>query len=74
MRPPPGTINLETQEESAISQDRQVTHASEPGEAGPRLPLDVASPATGPGHADMMAKIKAAAGTGLPRQPNPPAK
>ncbi len=70
MRPAPGTINLETQEESAISQDPQVTHASKPEEANRRLPLDVALPETGPGHPDLMAKIKAAAGTGLSRQPN----
>ena len=74
MRQPPGTINLETQEESAISPDPHVTHASKLEEAGLRLPLDAASPATGPGPPDMMAKIKAAAGTGLSLKPNPAGK
>ena len=35
------------------------------------MSLDAASPATGPGPADMMAEIKAAAGTGLPTKPRP---
>lgn len=74
MRQLPGTINLETQEESAISQDPPVTHASKPEEAGLRLPLDAASPATGPGPPDMVAEIKAAAGTCLSLQPNPAGK
>ena len=59
----PGTINLETQEESAISKDPQVTHESNLEEEDPRMSLDAASPATGPGPADMMAESKAAAGT-----------
>ena len=36
MRQPPGTINLGTQEESAISKDPQVTHASNLEEEDPR--------------------------------------
>ena len=71
MRQPPGTINLENQDESASSQDPQVTHAPKLEEAGFRLPLDTASPVTGPGPPDMMAQIKAAAGTGLSLKPNP---
>jgi putative nucleotidyltransferase with HDIG domain/PAS domain S-box-containing protein len=71
MRQPPGTINLEIQEESVISQDQQVNHASEPEEAGLRLPLDAVSPATGPAPADMMTESKEAAGTGLPTKPRP---
>ena len=39
-----------------------------------RLSLDAASPATGPGPADMMAEIKAAAGTGLSMKPRPSLK
>jgi putative nucleotidyltransferase with HDIG domain/PAS domain S-box-containing protein len=35
------------------------------------MSLDGASPANGPGPADMMAEIKAAAGTGLPTKPRP---
>ena len=74
MRQPPGTINLGTQEESAISKDPQVTHESNLEEEDHRMPLDAASPATGPGPADMMAEIKAASGTGLPAKPSPSLK
>jgi PAS domain S-box-containing protein/putative nucleotidyltransferase with HDIG domain len=74
MRPPPWTINLEIRDESAISQDPQVTHASKPEEAGLRLPLGGASPATAPGSADIMAEMKAAAGTGLSPKPDPAGK
>jgi PAS domain S-box-containing protein/putative nucleotidyltransferase with HDIG domain len=70
MRLPPGIINLETQDKSATSQDPQAAHASKPEGAGLRLPLDVATPATGSGPPDLMAKIKAAARTGLSLQPN----
>lgn len=71
MRQPPGTINLEIQEESVISQDPQVTHESNLEAKDYRKSLEVASPATGPGPADMMADSKAAAGTGLPTKPGP---
>ena len=74
MRQPPGTINLEIQEKSVISQDPQVTHASHLEDEEHRKSLEAASPATGPGSADMMAEIKAAAGTGLPTPPRPSLK
>ncbi|MBU4356669.1 MAG: hypothetical protein KJ822_15215, partial [Proteobacteria bacterium] len=71
MRQPPGTINLEIQEDSVITQDPQVTHESNLEDEDHRQSLDAASPATGPGPADMMAENKTAAGTGLPTQPRP---
>jgi putative nucleotidyltransferase with HDIG domain/PAS domain S-box-containing protein len=74
MRHPPGTINLEIQEDSAISQEPQATHESALEVEDPRMALDAASPATGPGSADMMAEIKAAAETGLPTKPRPSLK
>ena len=70
----PGTINLETQEESTISKDPQVTRESNREEEDPRMSLDAASPATGSGPADVMAESKAAAGTGLPTKPRPSLK
>ena len=74
MHQAPGTINLETQEESAISKDPQVTRESNREEEDPRMSPDAATPATGSGPADMMAEIKAAAGTGLPVKPRPSLK
>jgi putative nucleotidyltransferase with HDIG domain/PAS domain S-box-containing protein len=74
MRQTPGTINLETQEESAISQDSQVTHASNPEDEDHRQSRGAASPATGPGPADMTDETKAAAETGLPTPPTPSLK
>ena len=74
MRQPPGTINLEIQEESIISQDPQVTPASNLEDEEHRKSLEAASPAPGPGSADMMAEINAAAGTGLPTKPRPALK
>jgi putative nucleotidyltransferase with HDIG domain/PAS domain S-box-containing protein len=71
MRQPPGTINLEIQEESVISQEPQVNHESNLEKEDPRMSLDVASPATGSGPADMMTESKEAAGTGLPTKPRP---
>ena len=74
MRQPPGTINLQIQEKSVSSQDPQVTHASHLEDEEHRKSLEAASPATGPGSADIMAEIKGAAGTGLPTQPKPSLK
>jgi putative nucleotidyltransferase with HDIG domain/PAS domain S-box-containing protein len=71
MRPPPGIINLETQEESAISQEPQVTHASKLEAEDPRQPLGAASPATGPDSPEVTAEITAAAETGPPTKPGP---
>ena len=71
IRQPPGTINLGTQEESAIYKDPPVTHKSNLEEEDPRLSLDASLPATGPGPADMMAESKTASGTGLPTKPRP---
>ena len=70
IRQPPGTINLGTQEESAISKDPQVTHESKLEEEDHRMPLDASSPATGPGSPDMTAEMKAASGTGLSPKPS----
>ena len=69
MRNPPETINLEIHEESVISQDRQVTHASNREDKDHRQSLEPASPATGPGPTDMTAEMKAAAGADLPTKP-----
>ena len=59
------------QEESAISKDPWVTHASDLEEEGYRQPLEASSPTTGSGSPDLMAGIKAASGTGLPAKPRP---
>jgi putative nucleotidyltransferase with HDIG domain/PAS domain S-box-containing protein len=74
MRRTPGSIDLETQDELAISQDSQVTQASNLGDEENRKSLEVASPASGPDPADLMDKIKAAAGTGLLSKPRPSLK
>ncbi len=74
IRQPPGTINLGTQEESAISKDPLVTHESKLEEEDLHLPLDASSPATGPGSPDMMAEMPEAAGTGLPLKQSPSLK
>jgi len=71
MRQPPGTINLEIQEESVITQDSQVTHASNREDEDHRKSLGAASPAPDPGPTGMMAEIKTPAGTGLPTEPRP---
>ena len=71
IRQPPGTINLGTQEESAISKDPQVTHESQLEAEDHRMLLDASSPATGQGSPEMLTEIKAASGTGLPLKPRP---
>jgi putative nucleotidyltransferase with HDIG domain/PAS domain S-box-containing protein len=69
MRQPPGTMNQEIQEESTITQDPRVTHASNLEDEDHRQSLDAASPAAGPGPADMMPENKTAAGTDMPTKP-----
>ena len=59
------------QEESAISKDPRVTHASDLEEEGYRQPLEASSPTTGSGSLEMLVEIKAALGTGLPTKPRP---
>jgi len=74
MHQAPGTLNLETQEESAISKDPQVNRESNREEEDSRMSPDAATPATGSGPADMKAEIDAAAGSGLPAKPRPSLK
>jgi len=71
---PPGTINLGTQEESAISKDPQVTHESKLAEEDLHLPLDAPSPGTGPGFPDLMAEIQETSETGLSLKQSPSLK
>jgi putative nucleotidyltransferase with HDIG domain/PAS domain S-box-containing protein len=71
MRQPTRSINLEIQEESVISQDQPVKHASNREGTDQRQSLDVASPATGPGLADMSPENEMAARTGMPTPPRP---
>jgi PAS domain S-box-containing protein/putative nucleotidyltransferase with HDIG domain len=71
IRQPPGTMNLGTQEGSAISKDPQITRDFKVEDADHRQPDGAASPGTGLGPPDMMAEIKAASGTGLPTTPGP---
>lgn len=59
------------QEESAISKDPRVTHASDFEEEGCRRPLEASASTTGSGSPDMMAEIKAASETGLPTKSRP---
>lgn len=61
-------------QEEVISQDPQVIHASNLEDEEHRKLHEAASAATGPGSADLMPEIKAAAGTGLPREPRPSLK
>jgi putative nucleotidyltransferase with HDIG domain/PAS domain S-box-containing protein len=74
MRQPPGSIILEYQEESVSSQDQQVSHKSTLEEGEPRMSFEAASPAPSTCPTDMMAEIKAAAGTDLPTKPRPSLK
>ncbi len=70
IRQPPGTINLGTQEESAISKDSQLPHETQLEAGDQRLPLDASSPATGPGSPEMLAENKVASGAGLSLKPS----
>jgi PAS domain S-box-containing protein/putative nucleotidyltransferase with HDIG domain len=74
IRQSPGTINLENQEESAISKDPQVTQESKLEEEDLHIPLDAPSPGTGPGSPDMLAAMPGAPGTGLPLKQSPSLK
>jgi putative nucleotidyltransferase with HDIG domain/PAS domain S-box-containing protein len=67
----PETINLETQDESAISLDPPATGESNREEEDPHMSPDTASPGSGSGLADTMAENNAAAGNGLPTKPRP---
>ena len=70
----PETINLGTQEESAIYMDSQATRESELAEGELHLPLDAPSAATGPMLPAMKTGIPEASGTGVPVKPGPSLK
>ena len=74
MRQPPVMVDLKLQKESVISQDLQVTHAPNREDEEHSKPLEAASPAVGPDPVAMKAEMKAAAGTGLPKEPGPSIK
>jgi putative nucleotidyltransferase with HDIG domain/PAS domain S-box-containing protein len=71
MHQPPGSKDLEYQEELDSSQDRQVTLKSNREEEEPRQSFDAASPATSRCTTNLMAEIKTAAGTDLLTKPRP---
>ena len=69
-----GTIDLGTQEESAISKNPQETPESKLAAEDPQFPLDAPSATDGPGSPDLMAEIRGISGTGLPLKQSPSLK